>query len=214
MKNVNTPSELDFVFVVTRENTKEVAEMLRNSGGTILITEAGPLSSFPGAILDVHLSLFGHASIRGPWLNAKRVVEAEKQTGWENDRDYLLRPIPESSGDAEWDTERESFEKMTLGGCFHFQIGFQMVCIRSLEYDRGLILYVPPGRSMKKAFSFALKGFTREVNLWLEREGKAFRFDDGHITEIVNYAVRDLENGEVLKRNVRAGVDADLKFFP
>jgi hypothetical protein len=198
---------------VNRRNRGEIASRLERGQGCILIGSPG-YDSNDIEIVDACLQLFDHPVIKGRFLDSQRgsIGEGEnaRQTGWEKDREYLLRRVREPSQDPAVNVGRSFFEAKSVGKLFEFRIGFQEVAERSILDEDDVTIFVPRNKSRRPAFLHLLTLFVDKINRHLVATGESDSvIDEDAIAEIVEYILRDLETGEVFRRNVQAGQKAD-----
>lgn len=210
--------EKDYI-EVTRKNIKGImAESKRSVRGRLLIAEPG-CNSFSNSIVDANIDLWNSPifdSENSFYIRRGSTKKNGKdwQTNWGMDRSYLLRPIPNPTGDEEWDYCRESFDKL-ITGSYEFKIGFQSVNGRGGIFPtNGITLYFPKTVSIESAFRNALSHMIRRINKTIEKEALQFTpLKKEYEERIVQYALADYENGEIFRKNVKAGLDADEYLF-
>ena len=195
--------------ILSDENVTEIARELRKKGGTILIAEPEHFSDhyLTGKFI---LRLFKSPTIvSGKHLNSSRGIRKvnghEVQTGWENDRKYILRDTPVTN----------FFEGIPVGDKYRFSIHFQecsSVSISRNKHSKWQGYYIPPKTPRRATLDHAL---TWMINLWNSHKPptgwpKPFQFTKENVESMVDYALKDLKDGVIFKGNVRAGMDADL----
>lgn len=210
---------------VTPENAIEIQERLQKQEGKVVIAEYG-YQSFPlrsegwkGKIIgmnvrDVRLDLYDSPLINISGEEHRLFTERGEelrggvpwQTGWEKDRQYLLKEIPEPTGDDVWDGCRELFKSLRFGN-YKFEIGLQATTGRGLfsGYGVGLTMFVPKTKSLAPAFREGLMRMVAKLNACA-----GAGIEKRNIEEMIQYMTHDLETGEVLAHNVEAGLDADF----
>ncbi|OGZ23471.1 MAG: hypothetical protein A3A08_00960 [Candidatus Nealsonbacteria bacterium RIFCSPLOWO2_01_FULL_41_9] len=197
--------------VVTVNNIEEISGMLAEKKGKILIAEPGP-ASWAKETVDVSMSLFDHPLIdlKGysvPFLNTERGREERNgvywQTGWENDRYYLLRPKPKKSADSLFDICRSLEDRLILGG-YEFSIGFQSSSGASLFPNNGEVLYFSNNNDLRAVM---LHGLNRVINQMDSVKTKRSLLKAAG--QIADYAVEDFKTNKIFKHNVSAGMEAD-----
>lgn len=198
--------------IITQENLRRVGRTLSIKKGSILIVESG-FGSFNNGIVDAHLSFFSRPFLDDNWLSVKRgekkVYGETHQTNWEGDRDYVLRPKREPTGNPVHDLCCDLFEKMIIGS-YEFKIGFQATVGRSVFAPNGLSLFVPKDVSPRSAFYYGLSQIIEKMNAHNKAEkNKKFFIWETDIGRLADYAIEDLRNSEVFRKNVSAGMEAD-----
>lgn len=201
----------DFV-IITKENTEIIAKKLTNKEGHILIAEPGHESSRDN-VVDAHLSFYEQPFIKNGYLHVNRGSEkiggGSRQTKWENDKDYLLRPIPLPSGDPFYNCCREFFEHLIIEP-YKFSINFQGCVGRGLFAENGITFFIPKNMSLKPAFRHGLLFITDQININSERRNSTHLFiTEAVIEKIISYAMEDFIKNEIFFKNVSAGVKAD-----
>jgi hypothetical protein len=210
----------DFV-IVTKGNLKDIAQRLQARQGRILIA-GGSISSGHDWFDQASLSFYDRPYISMVGIPSNPVSISTRrgsntfsgehwQTGWQNDRHYLLRRKLAPTGDHAWDTARTFFEGLEVGE-FEFKIGFESVVSRTFPWE-DIVLFIPNGKPPKKAFVRAFEFVTEKLDRHFARTEKGtyrFRFEREHIEAMVTYVVDDLVTGKVFKHNVDAGAEADM----
>jgi hypothetical protein len=200
-------------YTVSRQNMAMIARRLARGDGCILIGRRG-YDSTAHAIVDARFDLFEHPVIKGRFLDSQRGSIGEgdhaRQTGWEKDREYLLRRLRKPSRDPATSVARSLFETKPVGKLFEFKIGFQEVAERSFLDDGDVTIFVPRNKSRRPALLRLLKMFVYRINYRLITTGESDSvISKDAVSMIVEYIIRDLETGEVFRRNVQAGQDSD-----
>lgn len=209
--------EEDYV-EVTPQNVRKIREELKRPNGRLLISEPGYQSFKPSYIIDAHIGLWdspvfdSETSFHVQRGSMKRNGE-DWQTNWEKDRDYSLRPHPESTGDKVWDSCRELFDKLVLG-FYEFKIGFQDTVGRGIFADNGITLYIPRNASLGPAFRKGLSHMVRQINQTIEQKKLPQKpFTEEDVERIAQYIIKDYINRQVFEHNIRAGLEADAVLF-
>jgi hypothetical protein len=198
------------VWVVTKRNLPVVAGLLKRGKGHILIAEPGP-NSGPGKVSDVLMDWFDHPQISA-WLSGEPRVSTKRgsvkrhgedwQTGWQDDRQYILRPMPKPSGESLVNFARSFFERKTLPNGYEFKIGFLGTVSRGLPLQRGTVVFVPKGSTALPALTFVFKKYLALI-------GRSELLPDDAAGRLAKYVSDDLRTGAVFRENVQAGMDAD-----
>jgi len=203
---------------VTSQNTREIMEELKRKRGRLLISEPG-YQSFPqGHIIDAHIGLWD-----SPIIDSRTSFHVQRgsvkkngedwQTNWERDRNYLLRPVLNPTGDQTWDFCRELFDKLIIDS-YEFEIGFQSVVGREIFADNGITLYIPKSASIESAFKKGISYIVRQINKTIEKEKLQQRtFSKMDEERITQYAMKDYVSGKIFQHNVRAGLEVDALLF-
>jgi len=187
--------------IVGESNFARIARRLEEQGGSVLMAEP---SSF-NRERDVTIDLFASPKLvpRGRWLEAGGTKLGN--------RAYLLRPTTKPTGDKAWDSARGLFQSLILEEKYEFQIGWQsMTCRGPLLTEKGVIIYVPSLEAMAGALTRAFTWAIERVNLTLYERGDPFRLKDNNVPLLVEYTMRDLKTGDVVRHNTRAGMKADI----
>jgi hypothetical protein len=188
--------------IVTLENIGEIAAKLAKEEGKILVAEPGP-ESWEEETLDVEMFLFAHPLIDlagpfSPLLYSDRGSVKNCQTGWQQDREYILRPKrkgPSYFFPAQKELDLKDHE---------FLIGFLALCATSFLREKGQVLYFGDDQAFKKVFVYGLKSVVSQIKE--DSVKKALLEASEHIAD---YAIEDLKIGKVFNRNVAAGIQAD-----
>lgn len=197
---------------VTFENAEEVEKQLEKVGGYVLILSN---SSSSQTTLATSISLYSHARIRIKREGRKQMSIGRVGDEWRNDRSYLLRQIPEPTGDASWDMARSLFEKMNISNQFEFKIGPESCLCRifyldsPVQYYPKMILYIPRMECMKSAFEAIIQRTISDIQFGLKELRNPFEFEKDSRKKIIDYIMQDLEDSKVFTRNVSAGQEAD-----
>jgi hypothetical protein len=195
------------------QNITGLRSKLRQHGGHFLISEPGP-QSFRDRVIDASLGIYDKPILdSNEFFHVKRGSEKrgkeDWQTGWENDRSYLLRETPKPTGDGILDTCRSLFDALIVGE-YSFKIGFQEAAGRNLFRKNSRLFYVPEGASYEPAFRKAVSYIIGRINATNIRDGvESKNLNRDHIDRIVEYAMEDLRTSNVFKQNVSAGLQAD-----
>ena len=193
------------------QNYKAIKRALRSDEGRILIGRPG-YRSFREMVFDATILLYDHPRIekdsRGFALSTNRgskIVEGQSwQTGWENDREYILRQLTPAP-DAATAIGRSMFESLPCGENWEFRISFPDAVYFGLDLENSAILYIPRTSDIEPALRFALCYMVERINTSAKENAIA----PARVEEMIVYAVNDLRTGEVFGRNVQAGLDAD-----
>lgn len=186
--------------MVTERNFVSVAKRLKEQGGSILLVRP---SSF-NREKDVTIDLFASPKLipKGRWLEAGCTKTSN--------RAYLLRPIPEPTGNQSWDLARTLFQELILEERYQFKISMQsMTCLGPIGRE-GVVIYVPSPEAMAGALVRAFTWAIERINLTLYERGDPFRLKDDNVPLLVEYTMRDLKTGEVVRHNTQAGMEADV----
>lgn len=195
---------------VTPDNVKKVKEALKD-GGSILIYDGG-YASHEGHISDTSLNYF-----KNPWLAKTGAIGQGKKE--ENSREYWLRENQECS-DILTAMCQDLFEKQDYGS-HSFQIRSTGPYWRSHCYSRfGSTLLIPKTKLVPEAFRIALTEMTSIMKKSMEafckkypNQKRSCTITEEGIESMVAYAVKDLTDGEILKKQKIAGQMADNAFY-
>jgi hypothetical protein len=202
---------------ITPENIKEIRKS-KTKTGKLLISEPR-FRNTPNHIIDAFIGLWNcpifDSNKNYPFSfhvkrGRKMIGNEEWQTNWEKDRDYLLRPIPDPTGNKSWDACRELSDKLILGK-YEFKISFQGAVGRAGKFSENIQrLYIPPKISIEPAFRKGLSAIVKKINQTIQTKNLDLNIiDDEAIEKIIQYVVKDYENGEIFMHNVQASVEAD-----
>ena len=201
---------------IKKENIEEIKDELEKGNGRILISELsshcffrenGQLSFYDRPFLNIDNSDSEN-------LDVGLYVKRSGKTDYEKDRQYYLKPIPESAdNEADYtDSLRSQFDKLRIGS-YEFKIGPQLVVGRDLFREEGLVLYIPRSNSLEGAFYYGVKHVVDLINQSSkEMDVGDVIIQERYIHEVVKYTLDDLKDGKVLKHNVQAGINADSFF--
>ena len=186
--------------IVTRKNAGKISRIPQEKKGYLLIAQPGP-NSFGQSVIDARIDLFYKPNFpreafgfTGDYLTIDRDKDRDKH------RQYFLKPIPEPTGDPCWDTARDFFEKLKVG-TYQFSISPQTIVGMGINHKKGITLYISPKTSLEKAFITALGFIMNQID---------HRFEVTDFEAIIKYIMTDLKNKSVLKKNMKAGQEADM----
>jgi hypothetical protein len=199
----------DFI-IITPENIKGLSSELDSGKGNILFLSG--IGSSKIRFPEAEISVYFKRKVKDGWLHSRD----------EQNRDYTLREkriYPEiKKEDYDKATFRERlnidsmlqhksassfFEKLDVGN-YEFQIHSAMINGRGiLGYE--IALY---SKNLEAAIEYALSEGVSKVNRLLEKDNKPL-IPQKEIASIMDYIRTDLKSGETLKKNIRAGMDAD-----
>jgi hypothetical protein len=81
---------------------------------------------------------------------------------------------------------------------------------RGLFADKGVTIYIPRKNSLRPAFQYGLKYVINLISKECKKNNRITALlGEISIETIVDYALNDLANGKVFKKNVAAGMEAD-----
>jgi len=189
---------------INYKNRGEVSRNLNSKSGWILIAEMGFST-------EIDLYLLRNPKIGGDYVNSNRKMDG---------RDYSLR-IRNQSNDQMWEKAYGLFETRKLGE-WDFQINPQ--CSSCMNYlfpvnrDPKECLIKPIGRTVfiPKSRNSSLYEAFGEQFLWLSKrfyelnEEKCKFPGEEQINDTINYILQDLKSDEVVRRNYKAGIEADV----
>lgn len=192
--------------ILNEENLKDAAEELAHGRGRILVAEKLQYRCVK-EVRDVTLILFAKPLIDPDklWLHTNRgsvkINGVDWQTGWENDRQYIFRPIPEPSEDP-LVNDCSNLSDRLVTGPYEFSIGFQPYIGMNILFQNSVFLFIPNNRDLRPAFMHGLTHFLKQM-----------KGDRQLLTEAAeraaDYAMDDLKTGKVFRKNVAAGMEAD-----
>lgn len=176
-------------------NAKDVRKELL-SGGHIIIAAPGS-----GCVGDIEINFYHRPRInrKGDVLNCKR----SKEQG----RAYLLRLRQEKSFNTLSDFCKNFFERLYVG-FYDFEINPQCCTSRGLFEKNGITIYVSHQKSFPSAFRYALKHMIEQEGSYHESYSIPAPNEE-HLGVIIEYVMKDLKTGDVLKKNISAGEEAD-----
>jgi hypothetical protein len=123
------------------------------------------------------------------------------QTNWEDDRDWMLRPIANS----------DFVRKSLVVGSYEFVIGFQSICGRTLFYNEKAIAYIPNSCPIQPALQYGLELMANALNITNKQSGSKKSFIGMvEIKKIIDYAVEDLKTGKIFGENIEIAREMDL----
>jgi len=179
--------------IVTKKNFGKISRIPKKDKGYILIAQPGP-NSFGQSVVDARIDLFYKPTLNDDFLS----INWDK--GRDMHRQYFLKPTPRPTGNKDWDTARDFFEKLKVGK-YEFSISPQTTVGMGVRYKNGIILYVSPNTSLETAFIKALGFIMSQID---------YQFEATDLWVIINYITADLITQSVLKNNMRAGQAADM----
>ena len=195
--------------LVGEDNARRVARLARE-GGSFLVA-------------DVHfdrssIKLFRNARINFGQLGARIDVP----TDLKRNREYSLRPNPQYKVGSTDEMLSSLFERIQVGK-YIFQIGASftgsmgLYCetkpTDAIHYPRGKTFFLPGRMSIEPTLLELLTFSVEEIERMLN-SGVRKRYSTGIGEEekrrMVEYALEDLRTGAVVKKNLKAGVEADM----
>ena len=179
--------------IITKKNSDKISKTSKKAMKYVLIAQPGP-DSFGKSVTDVRIDLFYKPKLTSGFLSIDRDKNRNKH------RQYFLKPTPRPTGNKDWDTARDFFEKLKVGK-YEFSISPQTTVGMGVRYKNGIILYVSPNTSLETAFIKALGFIMSQID---------YQFEATDLWVIINYITADLITQSVLKNNMRAGQAADM----
>ena len=199
----------DFM-IVTPENLRSLKGRINSGKGKVLFLSG--IGSSQIKYPEAGISLYFRAKIKDNWLYSedsqnrfyilreKRVYPEVTQEQYEKAsfRERLgIESMLQHRGASSF------FENLEVGN-FEFKISSEMTVGRGvLGYE--LALYV---NNPENSIKYALTEGVGKINRILEKENKP-RITQTDIESIMDYVNSDLKTGDILKKNIQAGRDAD-----
>lgn len=193
--------------IINQENLNSISAELACGKGRVLIANPG-YQSYQDNVVDARFDLYDHPLIEENTLftrHGHRKINNENwQTGWQKDREYILRLRQTKSENPTVNFCRLLHNSLTVGS-YEFNIGFQSK-VSMWPFPQGIVcIYIPKEKKINSAFAHALKSVISQM-----KEGKELLLQESVINEIVNYVKEDLVTSKTFRNNVSAGLQADM----
>ncbi len=178
-----------------------VSKMLAKRGGYVLMSH------------DINIDLAQIALFFNPHIpNGTQNWLVAPDTSMSNNIEYVLKKIPEPTQNKNWNVARELFENIKIGNGYQFAINPCSIGGLGAYYNNPcLSLYIPSLEFFRDACTEILEKtvatMDNDMLRWRKLKTGITKED---IARMVSYATRDLNEGKVLKKNMQAGIDADV----
>lgn len=186
---------------ISRSNVKEVAELLKEEKGRLLIYSP-EMCSFPVGKLsgDADFMLFANARI------SKDSYVSASKSNHPKSREYCLRRRYPSS-DQSWESAYGFFDVLKFENNYVFEIHGLHVVGCGLLGERGKAIYVPKNKNLEKpALEHVIGHFIDEIS---KQNGIERSINKNNLEVMVKYALDDLRTGKIWIHNTIAGQAAD-----